>query len=175
MNIIFLDVPGYEGLYCVTADGRVWSRPRTVRIGQKATKDVGGQWLRPGCGSQGYPTVTLWKDGVGRTWKVARLVALAWIPNPHALPVINHRNGDKSDSSATNLEWCTSSHNNRHAIDTGLKRRSTPGKDVAMSKLGKACSKHSTRSGSLGSRRHNRRTRSVRDSWRWSRESPDSA
>jgi hypothetical protein len=134
------DVPGYEGLYSVTEDGCIWSHDRVV-TGPKLTKEIKGRWLRPGRANNGYPTVSLGKAGVSRTWKVARLVALAWIPNPQSLPVINHLNGNKADSRAVNLEWCTSSQNNRHAMETGLKRRSTPRKDIAMRSLGIASRK----------------------------------
>lgn len=133
-------VPGYEGLYSVTDDGRVWSHPRMDRYG----RSIGGLWLKPASSTGGYPTVALGKNGVSRTWKVARLVAMAWVPNPSGLPVINHLNGDKSDSRASNLEWCTYSRNLQHAIDTGLSPRSTPLKDAAMSKLGKASRKLSS-------------------------------
>lgn len=52
---------------------------------------------------------------------VHRLVAQAFIGNPHKLPQVNHINGDRTDNSASNLEWCTASENQKHAIRTGLK------------------------------------------------------
>lgn len=53
---------------------------------------------------------------------VHRLIAEAWIPNPYNLPFINHINGIKTDNRPVNLEWCTGSQNQRHAITTGLKK-----------------------------------------------------
>ncbi len=110
-------VPGYEGLYSVTKDGRVWSHPKRFARTRHA-----GRWLRPGLNDMGYFIVVLAKDGKHRTHRVHRLVAQAWIPNPSDRPHINHRNGIKTDNRDVNLEWCTRSENNLHAHTTGLNK-----------------------------------------------------
>jgi hypothetical protein len=56
--------------------------------------------------------------------RVHRLVALAWIPNPHGLPEINHLDGVKANNDASNLEWCTTLENLQHARRMGLYRAS---------------------------------------------------
>ena len=53
---------------------------------------------------------------------VHRIIAEAWIPNPDNLPFINHINGIKTDNRPINLEWCTGSHNQQHALKTGLRK-----------------------------------------------------
>lgn len=117
------DIPGWEGLYAVTSDGRVWAYPRkwTTGKGRVVALSHDGKWLRPQVNSRtGYLQVQLTVDGVGVLAKIHRLVSLAWIPNPHALPQINHLNGVKKDNRAVNLEWCTASTNTKHAVATGL-------------------------------------------------------
>ncbi len=51
-----------------------------------------------------------------------RLLAFAWLPNTDFLnkPIINHINGVKSDNDLQNLEWCSYTHNARHAVVSGL-------------------------------------------------------
>ena len=68
----------------------------------------------------GYVKVNLCNKGNERTIDVHRLVAKAFIPNPHNLPEVNHKHGVKDDNRASELEWCTGLYNKRHAIETGL-------------------------------------------------------
>lgn len=65
--------------------------------------------------------VSLWKDNIGISFYVHRLVASAFIPNPLNLPEVNHIDGNRQNNSVTNLEWVTRQSNYQHAIDTGLR------------------------------------------------------
>ena len=54
---------------------------------------------------------------------IHRFVANAFIPNPDRLPEVNHKDGNKMNNSASNLEWVTSSENSKHAHAMGLQPR----------------------------------------------------
>ena len=90
---LFRDIEGYEN-YQVTSWGRVFN---------KETK----QFLAPEKHDKGYLRVDLYKNGVRKHFKVHRLVADAFIPNPMNKPQINHIDGNNQNNSATNLEWVT--------------------------------------------------------------------
>jgi hypothetical protein len=104
---IWKDIKGYEGIYKVSNYGRV--------INVKTMKVLSG-----GVGKNGYDTVNLHNNG-GKTFCVHRLVAESFIPNPCNKKCVNHKDGDKLNNNAENLEWNTHSENNQHAYDSGLK------------------------------------------------------
>ena len=69
---------------------------------------------------RGYQRVAFYVDGKPADFRIHRLVAKAFIPNPENKPQVNHINGNKSDNHVNNLEWCTNGENVRHALRTGL-------------------------------------------------------
>jgi len=67
---------------------------------------------------------------------VARLVALAFLPIPKKeRKYINHINGVKTDNRVENLEWCTQSENQLHAIKMGLQKNAKGEQRGAVCKL----------------------------------------
>lgn len=91
------------------------------RIGQIRHKK-NKRLLKQKITSDGYYRICLSEKGLknGRYWSVARLVALAFIPNPNNLPQINHIDGNKKNNAVENLEWVTAKDNIAHAKRTGL-------------------------------------------------------
>lgn len=114
-------VVGYEDLYEVSNGGRV-RRSGPSKDGRAKV----GRVLRPAIASHGYATVVLWRDGVGHSWCLHRLVAAAWIGPCPVGHEVNHRNGIKGDNDVQNLEYVTCSDNHRHAYQTGLRHPTPP-------------------------------------------------
>lgn len=113
-----------EGVYSVTPDGRVMryfktKPPSPVKTHKHAVT--------------GYHTFTPSWGGVTKCVLLHRMVAIAHIPNPMGLPVVNHIDGNKSNNSIANLEWSTYAANNKHAYDSGLK--TAKGEKNGQSKL----------------------------------------
>lgn len=109
---IWKDVVGYEGMYEVSNKGRVRSLDRKDIRGRR----VKGKYLKYKKTSRGYLSLQL----CGKDCLIHRLVAKAFIPNPENKPQVNHIDGDKSNNNVENLEWCTSSENNKHRYRYGL-------------------------------------------------------
>lgn len=70
--------------------------------------------------NDGYLVTDLYKNGRRSTERVHRLVATEFVPNPDNKPEVNHKDGNKYNNLATNLEWVTKKENCRHAWDNGL-------------------------------------------------------
>ena len=66
----------------------------------------------------GYLRVGLHKNKKQKIHLVHRLVAEAWIPNPHNKPTVNHINENKEDNRVENLEWATYAEQNEHGTRT---------------------------------------------------------
>ena len=76
-----------------------------------------------------YRFATLWKNGKSKKFKVSRLVAQAFIPNPNNLPCVNHKDENKLNDSVSNLEWCSYSYNINYGTANN-KRAKALGKKV---------------------------------------------
>lgn len=109
---IWRDIEGFEGLYQVSNKGKV----KRLK-GYQCKKE---RELKNKQDKYGYHYVILSKEGKAKTLKMHRIVAKEFIPNLDNKPLINHIDGIKTNNHASNLEWCTSSENIKHAFDKGL-------------------------------------------------------
>lgn len=113
------DVVGYEGLYAVTRDGRVYSHSRRINTCHGATRLMKGRWLKPAKDGGGYLFVGLCKDGEVKPKKIHRIVAEAFIENKESKPFINHIDNNNQNNNVENLEWCTQHENMQHCSRSG--------------------------------------------------------
>lgn len=102
------EIPGTEGQYKISTEGKVMTAKS-------------GRILKPAIDQCGYERVCLFKADRDRRFKVHRLVAETYIPNPDNKPQVNHKDGNKRNNSISNLEWVTSAQNVHHAMENGLR------------------------------------------------------
>ena len=95
------NIKNYEGIYGITTEGDVYSYKKKM-------------FLTPKDNGSGYMQVQLFKDGKGKNYKIHRLVAEAYLPNPENLPQINHKDENKTNNCLQNLEWCDAKYNTNY-------------------------------------------------------------
>lgn len=104
-EVTWNDIPEYEGLYKVSNYGEVYSIHSN-------------KLLKPTLDKDGYARVVLYKNRQRKTFGVHRLVAITYIPNPNNYPCMNHKDENKQNNAADNLEWCTIKYNNNYGTHT---------------------------------------------------------
>lgn len=125
MKEIWKDIKGYEGMYQISSFGRVKSLERVVEYlynGNKKTKRIKEQILKPQQIKKGYLVVGLSKNNKHTHALISRLVAEAFIPNPENKPQVDHINTDVTDNRVENLRWCTQQENTDNPISKAKHR-----------------------------------------------------
>jgi hypothetical protein len=64
-----------------------------------------GKILEPHMNNEGYLTYTFCQDGLKKTFRIHRLVALYFLDNPNILPYVKHKDGNPLNNKVENLEW----------------------------------------------------------------------
>lgn len=98
---MWLKIPNWEE-YEVDETGRV----RNTLTGNMIVGDAN---------NAGYQRICCYRKGRKQRFFRHRLVAELFIDNPNNFKEVNHIDGDKTNNSVANLEWCDRSHNEREA------------------------------------------------------------
>ena len=116
MEEIWKDIEGYDGKYQISDLGRI----RSFACDEK------GKLLSVRANKQGYFYTSIYGFGTVKSFKIHRLVAKAFIPNPNNYPCIDHIDRDKSNNRATNLRWCTLSDNQHNENTIRYRQEHSP-------------------------------------------------
>ncbi len=116
---IWKTIKGYEKLYIISNFGRFYAYSKIIVGRDSSSKPTKAMYLTP-FESRGYKYINLSNNNKKIKYRVNRLVALHFIPNPENKPFVNHIDGNKLNNNATNLEWCTHAENMNHASKTKL-------------------------------------------------------
>lgn len=142
------DVVGYENNYEVSINGYVRNKNN-------------GRVLKSAICPSGYPRVSLWLSNKGKTLKVHRIVAEAFIDNPNNLPLVNHRDENKTNNNVENLEWFDHKYNNDYSFSKLYQVTSPTGLVVNVRNLKDLCDTLNLRSSTMyevasGKRKHHK-------------------
>lgn len=106
-----VEIKNSGGRYFVSRDGYIYSNAsgELLRMTPKKTKD-------------GYLFTGLRVGGKSVWVRYHRVVAEAFIPNPHGYDTVNHKDGDKTNNRTDNLEWMDRHGQMLHAYQHSLKK-----------------------------------------------------
>jgi len=102
---MFYVVPNYEFAQ-VSEDGQL----RSTLTGSLCT---------PYTDRDGYLRCNVWNGEKLRGIYVHRAVALVFVENPYAKPIVNHKDSNRQNNEISNLEWVTPKENSEHGVLAG--------------------------------------------------------
>lgn len=122
MQEIWKDIEGFEGIYQVSNKGNV------KRLANSCNTAHEDRLMKLTDNGTGYLKVILTSNNKRYQYLVHRLVAKAFIDNPNEYPMVNHKDENKKNNNAENLEWCTKSYNAIYYLNYDPQRKIEYGK-----------------------------------------------
>lgn len=113
------DIKGFEGFYQASDEGQIGSVARDFMRSNGRKNHVTSRILKACLNDDGYLKCALPTNGKLKSYRVHRLVALAFLGDPNDLEV-NHKDGNKTNNKISNLEYVTHRENVIHSFRTGL-------------------------------------------------------
>ena len=95
-----MEINGYPN-YLIYDDGRIWSK-------------TSNRFLKPYLGNNGYYQLGLFKNNKQKSYKIHRLIALHYIPNPNKYLEVDHIDRNPLNNNISNLRWATRSMQNEN-------------------------------------------------------------
>lgn len=127
MEEVWKDIENYEGLYQVSNFGKVRSVEREIVYSDGRVYKYKSSIIKPSFNKRtGYYSTCLRKNGKPKTFRLNRVVAQTFLPNPNNLPSVNHKDENKLnnfvwvnedgsvDIEKSNLEWCDDKYNSNY-------------------------------------------------------------
>jgi hypothetical protein len=102
---IWKDIPNYEGYYQASNSGNIRGVDRVIVNSLGRTKTINGETIKPTIGKDGYLKLNLGKGGKKATFRVHRLVMMAF--HGYSDLVVDHINNNILDNRLQNLRYCT--------------------------------------------------------------------
>lgn len=123
MQVEWRDILGYEGMYQVSNLGNIMNLERKVLGPFGSQRTIKQRVRRPQIKKSGYHISNLCGPTGTKCFSVHQLVAQAFIPDFIKGMEINHIDGNPGNNCLSNLEISNPSHNQLHAVRTGLKAK----------------------------------------------------
>lgn len=117
---LVLEVSSQGRVRTIERDSRVYGRQRNGRLQGEHVQRRPGKMLSPYVTRGGYREVAVMVQGKRTKYRVHRLVGLAFVPGYFEGASIDHKDGNKLNNCADNLEWVTLSENTRRQWEMGL-------------------------------------------------------
>lgn len=124
----FFDVPNYEGRYLVDREGNIYSC--FDNFGKIRDNPLKLNPAKRGHTNNYYSVVNLYLNKKPTPHSVHRIVAKVFIPNPHNLPFVNHKDENTFNNNVSNLEWCTPQYNQEYSLSKKVYSFISPNQEI---------------------------------------------
>lgn len=144
-------VKNYEGLYEVSNTGKI----KTLNYNRTGKERL----LKQQSNYKGYKIIMLRKDNKVKKFKVHRLVAEAFIPNPENKPCVDHINTIRDDNRVENLRWVTHKENQNNELTKEKMSESHKGEKLSKETKEKMSESHKNENHPMYGKHHSEETK----------------